>query len=345
MRYQQTAAQSAIIIYSLALGACSAAPAVPTRSFNGYESALAVRINAAALDPSVHLMGGSTRGFGKLPAPFDGPSHRLHSDSDYGYEDAGQGGLSILQRTAPKKRVNLVAFHTLYHGAQWPGGTQINLDAPVQNQIGDVLLYAPTMKAPNGDCIEAGTAYYNGGSYTNYQTHAYIYAFDWCGGPGKTITPDLVKNWFTKYVRVNGDGIPEYAVQLCNCTGPKSWSVRYYNYETNKFDTFYSTTGYYRGFGRGGWTQFETQYNVEQGTSAPCSPNLPPIEDTSVHFVEGNQNVYLTPQNSKLYQPLPGENSFGAWGDCFNYNKTPASYDFTLPHGVYDSWEVVSTGY
>jgi hypothetical protein len=326
-------------------GVQTVAPVDTTAPANSRDdSALQARIDAAALDPVVRPMTVTTAGWDQtLPKPRrDGAGKYL--ESYYGNANAGQGGESIPSATAPSGVLNLLAYHTLYHGAEWSGGTQINLKKPVASQIGDVLLYAPTMKAPNGDCLEAGTAYYNGGVYTNYTTHAYIYAFDFCGGPGQTLHPDLVHGWFDKYVRINGGGVPEYAVQICNCTGAQAWSVRYYNYQTNVFDTFYSTTGFYTGFGEGGWTQFETQYNVKSGTSAACSPSLPAIEDTSVHFIVDGRAVWLTPKNAVPYQHLPGETSFGAWGTCFNYNKTKASYVFGFPYRVYDSWKVTSTG-
>jgi hypothetical protein len=265
-------------------------------------------------------------------------------ESFYGNENAGIGGESILSATAPSPQVNLVAHHSLYHGAEWSGGTQINLLTPVASQIGDVVLYAPTMKAPNGDCLEAGTAYYNGGSFTDDTTHAYIYAFDFCGGPGKTLHPDTVTGWFQKYVRIGADGVPKYVVQICNCKKNQTWSVRYFNHKTKQFDTFYTTTGYYTGFGLGGWTQFETQYNVAAGTMAACSPNLPTIEDADVHFVTDGRNEPLTAKTSTAYQPTSGETSFGAYGTCFNFNKRPASYVFSFPSGKQKSWRVTSTG-
>lgn len=223
---------------------------------------------------------------------------------------------------------------------------QLTLLDPVANQIGDVLLYAPTMHAPNGSCLEAGTAYYNGGSSTNDQTYMFIYAFDFCrGGQFHVLQPDIAPGWFATYVRRSRDGFPEYTVEICNCTAAAVWSQRYYNYKRHRFDTFYKTRGTYTGFGEGGWTQFETQYNVPVGTLAQCSPNLPSIEESDVRFYSGHHKIFLNSTNAALDQPEPGEKSFSAYGDCFNHNITRASYRFTLPYGTYRTWRVISTGH
>jgi hypothetical protein len=306
-----------------------------------------VLIDDAALDSTEVLMSGSTSASGwpaNDPQPNqDLASSRARTESDYGNADAGIGGLSILPNGL--SLTNIVAQHTIYHGAEGGQTPQLTLLDPVSNQIGDVLLYAPTMHPPNGSCLEAGTAYYNGGSYTDNQTHMYIYAYDFCGGPSREIHPDTVPGWFDTYVRRSPDGFPEYTVQICNCIAPTIWSQRYYNYRTHRFDTFYKTSGTYTGFGDGGWTQFETKYNVPVGTLAPCSPNLPSIEESNVRFYSGRRPIFLDATNSSLDQPEPGETSFGAYGDCFNSNVTPASYRFTLPYGTHRTWQVVSTGH
>jgi hypothetical protein len=329
-----------------------ATTAAPARQVQAYavaseaagEDAL---IDRAALDPSdIPMIGVATeRGRSSAdPRPNrDSASSLARPESYYGNADAGIGGLSILRNDLPL--TNIVAMHTIYHGAEGGHIQQLTLLDPVSNQIGDVLLYAPTMHAPNGSCLEAGTAYYNGGSYTNDQTYMYVYAYDFCGGPGRTLHPDIVSSWYPSYVRRSPDGFPQYTVQICECVGPTTWSQRYYNYRTHRFDTFYKTSGTYTGFGEGGWTQFETQYNVPVGTVAPCSPNLPSIEESNVRFYSGRRIIFLNSRNSVLYQPEPGEKSFGAYGDCFNYNETPASYRFTLPYETHRTWRVISTGY
>jgi hypothetical protein len=336
------------IFLCVGLSACSTpvnapAPILPSaeQSQSGMGQTEESAIGHAAFDFSVHVMPGAATWGGTDPKPQRGAG--VTPQSYYGHADAGIGGMSILPFASPV--TNLVAEHTIYHGNEGGFTAQLKLLSPTAAQIGDVLLYAPTMHAPNGACLEAGNAYYNGGAFTDYQTHMYVYAYDFCGGPGRTLHPDTTSGWYTSYVRKSLDGFPQYVVQLCNCIAPNVWSQRYYNFVSHRFDTFYTTEGVYNGFGRGGWTQFETQYNVQAGSVARCSPHLPPVEESLVRFYTPTGVVFLNTGDSALYQPEPGETSFSAYGTCFNYNITPASYRFTLPYFVRFVWRVVSTGY
>ena len=296
------------------------------------------------MDPTPHYMkvppGGWNAGD---PTPHRVASQSRSSQSYYGYMDAGIGGLDIFAN-GNLPITNLVANYNVYHGTEGVYTQQLTLLAPGANQVGDDLLYAPSTRPPNGGCIEGGQAYYNGGQYTGYNTHAYIFAFDFCGGSGKSFHPDTSSTWFNTYVRTDKDG-PYYTIQLWNGAGPNVWQQRYYNYTTNQFDLFYQTTGNFTTDGLDGWAQFETKYNVQAGTTAQCSPNLPNIQETSIRFYNGSQTIWLTPSNSSLDQPTPGETSYGSYGTCFNTNITPASYAFSLPYGKYDTWRVTSTGY
>jgi hypothetical protein len=102
---------------------------------------------------------------------------------------------------------------------------------------GDVV-YAPTALAPGGACMEMTTAYTSGGPV--------LWAWDWCGGNagiGKLVTIDA--GFLATYTTtVNGYAAYRTDVHQTDAAS-NTWSAYLYNYQTQAWDTFYTSSGTY----------------------------------------------------------------------------------------------------
>jgi hypothetical protein len=126
---------------------------------------------------------------------------------------------------------------------------------------GSDVVYAPTALAPGGACMEMTTAYTSRGPL--------LWAWDWCGGNagvGKLVTVDAdFLNTYT--TTVNGQAACSTEVRQTNASN-NTWSSYLYNYRTQVWDLFYTSSGTFDLSDRGyGWDIFEI-YSTRNPTTA-----------------------------------------------------------------------------
>jgi hypothetical protein len=279
---------------------------------------------------------------GQLDAAAPAASGRVTTQSYHLNDDGGQAGINLTP--AAGSYVALTATHDVL-----TPGSGIQLPVPPAGETMGNYLYAPTTKGANDACIEIGTSYYRlPGSLS---TAAYVYLYDFCGGPGSTVNVD--GTFLTNYVTPASRGRnAHYQMEILEVTttSPPTWLGRLYNVKSHVWDTLYSTTGSYNGWNGRGWTMYETHFFATNSTPVQCPKSLPTIGASSVRMIAANgAGINFNNSNSSVYTPDPGETSFGAWGGCFNANAGPngsteaASENFSLLTAN-TAWSVASTG-
>jgi hypothetical protein len=228
----------------------------------------------------------------------------------------------------------VMASHNLYAPAN------ITLALPTGATLKQTL-YAPTTRAPNGSCLEVGTAYQ---SYPGESTHVSVYAYDFCKnhfGIQKTVDESFLE----KYSSTSNDGSMFYILSIAtNAPSPgisANWDASLFNFKTKKWDKLYSTTGLSND--SRGWSLFETWYQKGQ-----CSKSLPIFRSWNIQFKNsGTANWEDVQQNMThlTVNQYDGKTSDLVNTNCFNDDNTgPASYDFAVLTAD-SAWEVRSTGH
>jgi hypothetical protein len=257
-------------------------------------------------------------------------------------DDGGQAGINLTP--ALGSYVALTATHDVL-----TPGTGIALPLPPAGETMGNYLYAPTTKGANEACLEIGTSYYRLPGSTS--TGAYVYFYDFCGGPGSTVNVDSTfsANYVTPAGRARN---AHYQMEILEqtTTSPPTWLGRLYNVKSKRWDTLYSAQGSYNGWDGRGWSMYETHYFATDSTPLQCPKSLPAIGASSVRMISANNTtINFNNGNSSVYTPDPGETSFGAWGGCFNPNAGPtgsveaASESFSLLTAN-SAWSVASSG-
>lgn len=128
---------------------------------------------------------------------------------------------------------------------------------------GNNVVYAPTLMAPGGSCIEMTTAYTSTGPV--------LWAWNWCGasGPGKTVKIDA--GFMAKYTTVV-NGLPSYSVDIhqTSATG-NQWTAYLYNVQTKAWDVFYTRSGAFTlgpSYKVSGWDIFELYFTRDASNKA-----------------------------------------------------------------------------
>lgn len=202
-------------------------------------------------------------------------------------------------------------------------------------------LFAPTTRAPNGGCLEMGTAYVTN---PGEPTHTSVYAYDFCNGKkfGRQIAID--KNFLKKYSASNSAGQKYYIASIVTnapTVGVKAnWNGAFFNFLTGSWDIFFSSTGL--SDDQRGWSIFETWFQKGQ-----CSKSLPALRAWNVQFKNLDTGLWegATQNMSRLtVNQLDGKSSDSTNTNCFNDDETgSASYNFTAINPN-SAWEVRSTG-
>ncbi|MQY07315.1 hypothetical protein ACRB68_54150 [Actinomadura sp. RB68] len=161
------------------------------------------------------------------------------------------------------------------------------------------IIYAPTLDPSALTCIEMTTAYWGGGGKG-------VYAWDWCAAqPGWRQGIAMDANFLATYTR-DSMGFPAYQVRdVQTDAATNRWTSYLFNYNTNSWDTFYSSANTSKlSESGGGWDAFEpyTNTNPNTGEGYYCTETR-----GSLWFVGGLQ-----------YQLTSG----GAWSSATSANST-----------------------
>ncbi|RWD94248.1 hypothetical protein [Mesorhizobium sp.] len=271
------------------------------------------------------------------PRPIDGASFvasrkqigQFASTIDGDHEDAG------ILTSGGGPYGGVVASHVVYTPAEF------NLTFPAGAK-GTQTLFAPTTRAPNGSCLEVGTAYE---SRAGTPTNVTVYVFDFCAGlKFKRQTP-VNQNFLDNYTTVTPDGLHAYTTSIVtNSPDPiqsDNWTASLFNVKSKKWDVLYSDTGQYRDLR--GWTIFETWF--QKGQCSKSLPNLVAFDISYRNMATGKWEV-VQPQMSNLtVNEHDGKSSDVTNTNCFNDDKTgPASYRLEVIHPD-SAWKIVSTGH
>jgi hypothetical protein len=198
--------------------------------------------------------------------------------------------------------------------------TSILMPTPPQGGVNQ--LYAPTTHGPMGNCLEASTDYFNGYG-TAGSTVSELQIWDFCkGGWGGAVPMD--STFFSNYVRVysNGNGMPEYLLELAEGTDAK-WHAYIYNNNNQYWDDVYDSApnGTVPSQYQGGWSAFETYYGVA-GEQCPSAGTIGE-SGLRLHYSTGWGYASAAP-----YGVLNGGSCFstsGVTSPYYSLSATPSS--------------------
>ncbi len=148
-------------------------------------------------------------------------------------------------------------------------------------------LYAPTMLAPDGACIEVVTAYSSG--------PAQVWFWDWCNAMVNNPAVPLIVNaeFISQYVRDFGSGIGEYTVQTTHLPGGNIWVAKLYNYQSGRWDEKYRSSGQtLTTMGNTGWDFFE-EHAVKDGTWSDYCNLLPAFFESTDLEITHNGTSFI----------------------------------------------------
>jgi hypothetical protein len=187
-----------------------------------------------------------------------------------------------------------------------------SLNSPFTSSDGNTV-FAPTMKGPNGNCLEATIVNANGdiapyGSAGS--TTSWFQLYDWCayngdpsnnGGYGTVSYSTPINSDFNNnYVRVftNGDGRPEVVVELAQDPISQAWEAMLYNEVTQQYDVVYRSSGTYSQAETRGWLMFEYYYEVGN----TCSPIQPVGASGNRYTNDGSTWTKFDQSNATIIQ-------------------------------------------
>jgi hypothetical protein len=220
----------------------------------------------------------------------------------------------------------------------WYGVYQVNdlqmslaLPPPTSAGLPGVFLYAPTLLAPGGSCLEVSQVYRR---LTDGVTTGKIFGvFDWCqsGTDGAWIVMQAqVQSWQDRYVR-SYLGRPTYTVTVVtpntgNTMG-QCWYAAIYDYLAGGYTQVASRCGNTNiglivgaGEVRTGWTLWESWYFMDGGR---C-PAVPSIRALDISYAHPDSIVYVPFSNYPSQRaPKPAE------GVC--WTNSTFSFDSPVP--------------
>ncbi len=171
---------------------------------------------------------------------------------------------------------------------------------------GGDFVYAPTAIPAGGACIEMTTAYTPSGPR--------LWAWDWCGGRdtvGKLVNMDAT--FMARYTTmVNGRSAYNVDIHRTSAS-PNTWTSLLFNYQTNVWDSFYTSSGVYDlpqfAFG---WNMFEIYSTIEPATGVGyyCTDmNGRAFESSSIQLLVNNVWTAATPANAPADSSTPPSGS------------------------------------
>lgn len=197
---------------------------------------------------------------------------------------------------------------------------------------GNNILYAPTNRAPGGNCLEIGSGYWG--------VQAKVYAYDFCDGTGKFHWLEDINDSFRQnFERDWGDGLPSYFYETYWNESINGYTVLLYNATVGQWVWEYNSTGStvgLPGFATNGWNMFETHYL----NGGACPPVL------SAH---GADAQWLNPATNawEFLDSVPGLVNNYHWNeagtDCLNQDDgSGRGYWYALSISSGHDWYVDS---
>jgi hypothetical protein len=191
--------------------------------------------------------------------------------------------------------------------AQGIRGTHSVLTGSGTTTRGGEYIYSPTAMSPGGACMEITTAYTPSGPL--------VWAWDWCGGNAGVGKAVAINSSFLSKYTTTVNGLPAYTFEVSKTdAATNAWAAYLFNYQTNAFETFYTSSGTYDlGETWFGWDMFEIYSDVEPSTGVGyyCTDMAGQSFDASAIQVKLNGTwAAATPANSYSYgnPPPPGSN-------------------------------------
>jgi hypothetical protein len=212
---------------------------------------------------------------------------------------------------------------TIY-GAQATQSLNPSIVAPTS---GSQFIYSPTLDPSGIDTIEMSTIYDAGGNYVG--------AWDWgAAKPGFAKTAAINATFLATYTTLIG-GRHFYTVQnvQTNATA-NTWTAYLFNYKTQSFDTFYtsSNTAKLSNSG-GGWDMDEiyTDYNASTGEGDYCTLTKGDVfESTNLKYrlSSGGAWTSATTANSSMSPAYPRGSDLGCEDNSYTRITPNSALDF-----------------
>jgi hypothetical protein len=196
--------------------------------------------------------------------------------------------------------------------------------------LGTNVLYAPTNRAPGGNCLEIGSGYWAG--------QAKVYAYDFCDGTGKFHwLEDIDGNFRANFERDWGDGLPSYFYETYWNNSLNEYTVLLYNATQGYWVWEYNSAGSTVGvpsLATQGWNMFETHYF----TGGACPPVLS-AHGGGIQWLDPATNAWETIENVPgiVYNYHYGESGT----DCINQDDgSGRGYWYSLSFPTGHDWYV-----
>ncbi|KAA2264071.1 carbohydrate-binding protein [Solihabitans fulvus] len=168
------------------------------------------------------------------------------------------------------------------------------------SQDGD-FLYAPTSKPGAGGCVEVVTSY---SSYYGPQ----IWAWDWCGS-GNLEKQVNVDSTFTATYTTTVNGHLSYSVRNVQTNAASNaWTAYLFNYRTNTWDAFFSSSGQDQSASTYGWDVFEiySSVNPSTGQGYYCTASVgKTFESNDIKLRKNGSWVPASPADSPFVPDQP----------------------------------------
>ncbi|MEV6964784.1 hypothetical protein AB0M47_06665 [Hamadaea sp. NPDC051192] len=171
-----------------------------------------------------------------------------------------------MRLSGTRQAAALAQLHTSW-GVNFPNGQSAGLRA-TQSVVtgsgtttsGGDYVYAPTAIPAGGACIEMTTAYTPSGPK--------LWAWDWCGGRDTVGKLTAMDSAFLATYTTTVNGRPAYRTDIHQTsTTANTWTAYLYNYQTNVWDSYYTSSGTYDlpqfPFG---WDMFEVYTSINPAT-------------------------------------------------------------------------------
>ncbi len=226
---------------------------------------------------------------------------------------------------------------TIY-GAQATQSLNPGLKAPTS---GSQFVYAPTLDPSGIDTIEMTTIYDSGGNYVG--------AWDWgAASPSFAKTATINSSFLATYAtKVNGQYF--YSVQNVQTDQTaNTWTAYLYNYTTDSWDTFYSSSDTAKlSNSGGGWDMDEvyTDYNSSTGEGDYCTLSYGDVfESTGLQYQlsSGGAWTAATTSNSIMSPAYPRGSDLGCTD--LGYALPTQNSTLAVTNGTHGANEIVGSG-
>jgi hypothetical protein len=270
-------------------------------------------------------------------AQLNATSHAAARDSGAASANTGAGLRLPAAKASAVKPDALTSWTGAFHGywGTFPSQTIYGAQATqslnpsiVAPKSGSQFIYSPTLDPSGIDTIEMSTIYDAGGNYVG--------AWDWgAANPGFAKTAAINATFLATYTTLIG-GRHFYTVQnvQTNATA-NTWTAYLFNYKTQSYDTFYSSSNKSKlSNSGGGWDMDEiyTDYNSATGEGDYCTLTKGDVfESTNLKYrlSSGGAWTPATIANSTMSPAYPRGSDLGCEDNSYTRITPNSALDFT----------------